>query len=175
MNACILSLVFVFAAAQAAAPKRPADSPDAAAKASAATGPSCGEVPEGNPFEEPGPRPGDQGDCASWTTRYSRKFATKADKTLDCGRLLLEGKTRCESHACKEEKSIPVAKAPKGGDCSCTEWRLAGEQTCSRKDDKGVCLEWLGNCKKEGDRVVCEVSTTTCVAMHCHKPHKKGK
>lgn len=174
MNTLLIAVALTLPVAHAGPPAKASKAGTAAKTKTAATS-YCGDVPDTQPFADPGPTPEDHGDCATWKTRYTRKFALKADKTLDCGRLLLSGTTSCESHMCKQEKSVPAANVPKDAACTCTEWDLAGEQTCSRKDDKGVCVEWLGGCKKDGDNAVCETLSKTCVAMHCHPPTKKDR
>lgn len=137
-------------------------------------GSSCGGVPADEKLFPLPSTPSDSTDCKTWVTKLTRGFAVDGGK-MDCGRIVLAGEHRCVSHMCGAEKSIPLVKTPTPNGCTCTEWKVAGEQTCSRKDDKGACVEWNGNCILKDGGLSCPGAVQTCVALHCHKAKAKGK
>ncbi|MBI2362064.1 MAG: hypothetical protein HYV15_01595 [Elusimicrobia bacterium] len=95
-------------------------------------------------------------------------------KVKDPDRRLLTGSQSCTAHICGNEKSVPGTKHPKGQNCECTEWKVSAQVSCSRKDEAGACVEWLGECKKTEGALSCPAGTQSCVAIHCHPAEKKG-
>lgn len=143
-------------------------------KSTSAEAPSCGGLPEKGMLTPLPSVPSDSSDCREWVSTLNQGFAVEGGK-MDCGRIVLAGEHRCVSHMCGAEKSIPLRKTPTPEGCTCTKWKVTGEQTCSRKDDQGACVEWDGNCTLKNGGLSCPGAVQACVALHCHKGKNKEK